>query len=113
LDGRFHLEDIGLFKSAKKVLLFNDLCLKFGINYFLTQRHKPEKGNILICLSGHMKKIRNEFHFFRRLELKSTNPKGSCIQIVWITCYIYYNRRKEKITILFLSILEINYMYIL
>jgi hypothetical protein len=63
-----------LFSSVKKVLGFNNIRLKVSINNSLTQRHMPEKRNIILCLSEKVKN-RDEFYVCRGLEMKSTTPE--------------------------------------
>jgi len=49
--------------KCQKVKGFNYVRLKVGINYSLTQRHMPEKQNILLCLSENLKKNGINFMF--------------------------------------------------
>jgi hypothetical protein len=63
-----------LITNVKKVSGFNDVRLKFSINYSLTQRHMPEKQNILLCPSENIKSL-DEFYVCRGLEMRSTTPE--------------------------------------
>jgi hypothetical protein len=57
--------------KTKKVSVLNYVRLNVGIHYTLTQRHMPEKRNILLYVSKNIKKW-DEAYDYRSLEIKST-----------------------------------------